>query len=360
MVRMGKKSLPKKSMTRSAIKKPAYEHKQFRERAVIITQTPMRITLAGGGTDVNWYSSKRGGAWISASINRYLVVTLTMTEDPNFIGYSYGHEAYQGNSYKEIPNPYIRACLEHTGVMKGVSTCITSEVSGRSGLGGSAALEVGLLNALYCFKGESVSKLLLAKKAFKIESIKLKRDFIGPQDQYIVSLGGINYYELDRKGNVVVEPLPLSLHTISELESNLLYFRTGIYRDAGTALADQKKNISIKQFKALDKIKELGLRAKKYLLEGDVDSFGKTFHEHWMIKKTLSDKISNPQIDAWYDEAMKMGALGGKIMGAGGGGWFVFYVKDNKLAFRKRMKEIGLEERKVRFDFEGSKLLTNF
>ncbi len=331
----------------------------LRERAVIITQTPMRIALAGGGTDVSWYSNKRGGAWVSACINRYLIVTLTMTEDPDFIGYSYGEEAYQGNSHKLIP-PYIKACLEHAGVLKGVSVCITSEVSGKSGLGGSAALEVGLLNALYCYKKESVSRLLLAKKAFKIESVKLKRDYIGPHDQYIVSLGGINYFERDIKGNVTVEPLPLSLHTISELESNLLYFRTGIYRDAGVALADQKNKMSKNHFKALDDIKRLGQKAKKYLLEGDVDRFGATFHEHWKIKKTLSDKVSNPQIDAWYDEAMKMGASGGKIMGAGGGGWFVFYVKNDKLAFRKRMKEIGLEEKKVKFDFEGTKTLINF
>jgi len=342
------------------IQKKNYHHSNFRDRAVIITQTPMRITLAGGGTDVSWYSNLRGGAWISASFNRYLVVTLTMTEDQNFIRYSYGNEAYQGNSYKKFPNHYVKACLEHTGVTKGVSISITSEVSGRSGLGGSAALEVGLLNALYCVKGQSVSKLLLAKKAFRIESVKLKRDYIGPQDQYIVSMGGINYYERDRKGNVTVEPLALSLHTISELESNLLYFRTGIYRDAEVPLLDQKNRATKKHTKALDDIKKLGQKAKKYLLSGDVDRFGMTLHEHWKIKKTLSDKISNPQIDKWYEEGMKMGALGGKIMGAGGGGWFVFYVKDNKLAFRKRMKEIGLEEIKVRFDMEGSKVVLNF
>jgi D-glycero-alpha-D-manno-heptose-7-phosphate kinase len=320
----------------------------------------MRITLAGGGTDVDWYSNERGGAWISATINRYLMVTLTITEDKNFIGYSYGQEAIQSNSYTDIPNPYVKACLEEAGVTKGISINISSEVSGRSGLGGSGALEVGLLNALYCYKGESVSKLLLGEKAFHIESVKLGRDFIGPQDQYIVSLGGVNYFERDREGNVTVELLDLSLHTLAELESNLLYFRTGIYRDAGAPLADQKKNASEKQFQALDQIKELGLRAKKYLLDGDVDRFGATFDEHWKIKKTLSDKVSNPTIDAWYEEAMKAGALGGKIMGAGGGGWFVFYVKDNKLAFRNKMKEIGLEERKVRFDFEGSKVLFNF
>ena len=329
-----------------------------RDRAVIITQTPMRMTLAGGGTDVSWYSKIKGGAWISASLNRYLLVTLTMTEDQNFIGYSYGVEAFQGHSTKEIP-PYIKACLEHAGVTKGVSVSISSEVSGRSGLGGSAALEVGLLHALYCYKRQAVSQLDLAKKAFQIESVKLGRDFIGPQDQYIVALGGIKYFERDMSGRVTMEPLPLSLHTISELESNLLFFRTGIYRDAGHALKEQKDLASKKHIKALDDIKKLGQKAKGYLLKGDVDSFGETFNEHWRIKKTLSDKVSNSQIDAWYDEAIKAGALGGKIMGAGGGGWFVFYVNNKKEAFRAKMKARGLEERKVRFDWEGTKVLVN-
>ncbi|MDO8482537.1 MAG: hypothetical protein Q7S86_01810 [bacterium] len=330
-----------------------------RDRAVIVTQTPMRITLAGGGTDVDWYSNVHGGAWISASLNRYLIVTLTMTEDPNFIGYAYGQEATQGDSHKDIPNPYVKACLEHAGVTRGVSINITSEVSGRSGLGGSAALEVGLLHALYCHKRQAISQLELAKKAFHLESVKLGRDFIGPQDQYIVALGGFNYFERDTSGRVTVEPLPLSLHTISELESNLLFYRTGIYRDTSVTLEAQKKNATYTQIKALHDIKKLGQKAKKYLLRGDIDSFGATFDEHWRIKKTLSSKVSNPKIDRWYAEAMKAGALGGKIMGAGGGGWFVFYVNKNKSAFRQKMSKIGLEERKVRFDFEGSKVLIN-
>lgn len=332
---------------------------KYRERAIIITQTPMRITLAGGGTDVNWYSNLNGGAWISASFNRYLIVTLTMTEDPNFIGYSYGQEATQGDDYKLIPNPYVKACLKYSGVTKGISVNISSEVSGRSGLGGSAALEVGLLQALHCYKRLAVSQLKLAKEAFHIESVKLKRDFIGPQDQYIVSLGGIKYFERDKSGKVSFEDLPLSPHTIAELESNLLFFRTGIYRDTHVALSDQKNKATQKEIKALDKIKRLGQKAKIYLLKGDVDNFGATFDEHWQIKKTLSDKVSNPQIDKWYNEAKKMGALGGKIMGAGGGGWFVFYVNKNKNTFRKSIKKIGLEEKRVRFEWEGTKVLVN-
>lgn len=329
-----------------------------RQRAIIITQTPMRITLAGGGTDVNWYSSINGGAWISAAFNRYLIVNLTMTEDPNFIGYSYGQEAIQGNLYNDIPNAYVKACLKHAGVTKGISINIGSEVSGRSGLGGSAALEVGLLHALYCFRKQPISQLKLAKDAFKIENLKLGRDYIGPQDQYIVSLGGIKYFERDKSGEVSVQLLPLSLHTISELESNLLFFRTGIYRDTSVTLADQMGE-KFKRSKALDKIKKLGQKAKRYLIKGDADSFGATFEEHWRIKKTLSDKVSNPQINKWYSEAIKMGALGGKIMGAGGGGWFVFYIKKNKEDFRYRMSKLGLEERRIRFDWEGTKILVN-
>lgn len=332
---------------------------RFRERAVIITQTPMRITLAGGGTDINWYSNLKGGAWISAAFNRFLIVTLTMTEDPNFVGYSYGEEATQSNSYKIIPNIYVRECLKYSGVTSGISINISSEVSGRSGLGGSAALEVGLLHALYCYKRRPVSQLKLASEAFKIESVKLKRDFIGPQDQYIVSLGGIKYFERDQSGKITIQSLPLSLHTVSELESNLLFFRTGIYRDAHITLGEQKEKADNKQIKALDQIKEIGQKAKTYLLKGDVDSFGATFDEHWQIKKTLSRKVSNSQIDKWYIEAIRVGALGGKIIGAGGGGWLVFYVNRNKETFRRRMTKLGLEERKVRFDFEGSKVLVD-
>lgn len=319
----------------------------------------MRITLAGGGTDVNWYSNLRGGAWISASFNRYLIVSLIKSENPNLIVYSDGDEAIQSNSYQDIPNPYVKACLEYTGVTKGVNINIQSEVSGRSGLGGSAALEVGLLYALHCYKKQSVSKLRLAKEAFKIESVKLKRDYIGPQDQYIVSLGGIKYFERDKSGKVAFQTLPLSSYIISKLESNLFFFRTGIYRDAGVTLSDQKNKSGPKEIKALDEIKKLGQKAKTYLIKGDIDSFGITFDKHWQIKRTLSDKVSNPRIDKWYNEAKKMGALGGKIMGAGGGGWFVFYVKGNKETFISSMTKLGLEHCKVRFDLEGSKLFVD-
>jgi len=335
----------------------------LRDRATIITQTPMRITLAGGGTDVLWYSKLKGGAWISGGIDKYVFIFLNKTEDPKLIKASHGSEAVMTYNYKEIPNPIIKECLRLTKVTTGIEIATAADASAKSGLGGSGAFEVGLLHALHIYKREPISQHKLAEESSFVEINRLKRP-VGPQDQYIAAVGGINYFEIDKKGQVSVEPLNLSFHSIAKLESNLLYFRTGIQRDASSVLADQKqklekKNSAIELIDMLDQIKDLGQQAKKYLLKGYIDDFGATFNEHWLIKKQLSKKVSNFQIDEWYDAAIKAGALGGKIMGAGGGGWFVFYVNKDKARFREKMAKIGLEERRVRFDWEGSKLLIN-
>jgi len=350
-------------MTKKTIIKKLPDY-TLRDRATIITQTPMRITLAGGGTDILWYSKLRGGAWISGGIDKYVFIFLNKTEDPKLIKASHGSEATMTYNYKEIPNPIIKECLRLTKVTIGIELATAADASAKSGLGGSGAFEVGLLHALHVYKREPVSQHKLAEESSYIEIERLKRP-VGPQDQYIAAVGGINYFEIDKKGRVSVEPLNLSFHSIAKMESNLLYFRTGIQRDASAVLADQKQKLekknsdSTKLIGMLDQIKDLGLQAKKYLLKGYIDDFGATFHEHWLIKKKLSQKVSSPQIDEWYDAAKKAGALGGKIMGAGGGGWFVFYVNKDKARFREKMAKIGLEERRVRFDWEGSKLLIN-
>lgn len=335
-----------------------------RERATIITQTPMRLTLGGGGTDVLWYSRLKGGAWISGAINKYVFIFLNKTEDPTLIKASHGFEAIMTHDYKKINVSIIRECLSLTKVTKGVEISTAADASARSGLGGSGAFEVGLLHALYTYKRKPVSQLRLAKEASFIEIDKLKKP-VGPQDQYIAALGGLKYFEIDREGRVSIESLNLSPNTIAELESSLLFFRTGMQRDAESVLADQRKiverkdKISEKLIDALDEIKKLGLEAKKYLKKGKLHDFGKTFHEHWLIKRKLSERVSNHKIDEWYQQALKAGALGGKIMGAGGGGWFVFYVPKNKAKFRERMAKIGLDERRVHFDWEGTKVLIN-
>jgi D-glycero-alpha-D-manno-heptose-7-phosphate kinase len=253
--------------------------------------------------------------------------------------------------------------LNITNVKRGIEIATAADASAKSGLGGSGAFEVGLLHALYAYKRKPISQLRLGKEAADLEIKRLKKP-VGPQDQLIAALGGIRYFEMDKRGNVRSTPLRLSPHTIAELESNLLFFRTGIQRDASSVLADQKEKMkdkasSEKMIQALDDIKALGQDVKKYLLKGMVDDFGATLHTHWLIKKNLSSKVSSSQIDEWYDAAMKAGALGGKIMGAGGGGWFMFYVPKNKEQFRAKMKRVGLDERRVHFDWEGTKLLIN-
>lgn len=336
----------------------------LRERATIITQTPMRITLGGGGTDILWYSKLRGGAWISGAINKYVFVFINKTEDPNLIKSSHGFEAIMTDDYRKIPVQIIRECLQLTNVKKGIEIATAADASAKSGLGGSGAFEVGLLHALHIYKRESVSQLVLANEACKVEIDRMKKP-VGPQDQYITALGGIQYFEIDKHGRVSVEPLLLTVNTIAELENNLLFFRTGTHHDTTEILGSQKKIMEKKDeyskalIQSLDDIKSLGQQVKKYLLEGKINEFGASLHTHWLIKKRLSDNVSNAKIDEWYEEGRKAGALGGKIMGAGGGGWLVFYVNKNKMKFRERMQKIGLEERRVRFDWEGTKVLVN-
>lgn len=333
-----------------------------RNRATIITQTPMRITLAGGGTDVLWYSHLRGGAWISGAIDKYVFVFLNQTEDPELIKVSHGIEANMESDYGKIPNPIVRQCLKTTGITKGIEISTSADASAKSGLGGSGAFEVGLLNALYTYKREPISQLKLAKLAADIEIKKLHRA-VGPQDQYIAAIGGINFFEIDTSGKISIEPLDLTLDTLAHLNHNLIYYRTGLLHDTGSILQSQKDQLitphKSQLLKNLDEIKALGLTAKSYLLKGNVNDYGATLHQHWLIKKKLSEKVSNPQIDEWYQIGLKSGALGGKIMGAGGGGWLVFYVPKHHSRFRRLMSRTKLVEKRVQFDFEGTKLLVN-
>jgi D-glycero-alpha-D-manno-heptose-7-phosphate kinase len=330
---------------------------------MIISRTPMRITMAGGGTDLLWYTKLKGGAWISAGINKYLYITLSRFEDPELLKISDGETITITDNYKKITNPIIRECLDLTGIKKGIEITTMSDASGKSGLGGSGAFEVGLLHALHAYKREPVSALQLAKEACEVEIERLKKP-VGPQDQYITALGGLNYFELNKKGSVKVTPLNLPIDTITQLENNLLFFRTGIKHETAKIHGEGKKSVekkdkdSSKFIQMYDDIKELGQLAKKYLLSGKIDEYGATLHEHWLIK-TRHSSVTNTKIDEWINEGIKAGALGGKIMGAGGGGWFMFYVNKNKNKFRSRMQQLGLAESLVRFDEEGSKIMLN-
>lgn len=320
--------------------------KSLYKSASIITRTPMRITLGGGGTDVIWYSKLRGGAWISAAIDKYVYVAITPLK-------------FAAN-VKRNNNKIIRECLKFVKTTDRINIHIFSAVTAQSGLGGSGAFTVGLLHALNIYNNNKFTKVALAKDAVLVEIDHLRKS-VGPQDQYITALGGIKYFRLDKTGKITFKQLNISANALKLLQKNLLYFSTGFTHDTEQILSDEKSKVdrgkSSYVIKTLDKIKNIGLKAKEYLLSGELDKFGKTLHEHWMIKKNLSEKISNPKIDRWYNEAIKIGALGGKIMGAGGGGWFVFYVNKNHTIFKTHMEKLGLVSEKVNFDWEGTKLL---
>ena len=333
---------------------------------MIITKTPMRITLAGGGTDVIWYSRLRGGAWISAAINKYIYVFVDKHSNHKESIIFDGFNQYKIKKIADISNPIVKECFNIVRPPLGLDIRVLSEVSAKSGLGGSGAFEVGLLNALSMASNTwGLKRLksnprclpeLLARQAADIEINKLKKP-VGLQDQYITALGGIKYFEIDKAGQVSHLDLKLSKKTIDRLEQNLIFFQTGILHDTGKIHGDAKKKAKV--LDSLDQIKELGKQAKEYLLKGEVDKFGTTFHDHWLIKKKLSGKVSSSRIDDWYTAGIKAGALGGKIMGAGGGGWFVFYVNESHDRFRDTMQKKGLIPRFAKFDFDGTRLSTN-
>lgn len=333
-----------------------------KQRRLVVTQTPMRITLAGGGTDVLWYSQVYGGEWISATIDKYVYVVCSKNADTNFIRSMDIDRFSEAESAEKIVNQIIREALDITNLGPGLEIFISSDVKSKSGLGGSGSFEVGLLHALHQVRGDLIKPRVLAEEACDIEINRMRRP-IGPQDQYCAAFGGIRQYSITRNGTVKHHILPLSKKVIRSLQQNLLFFKTPLYHDTGKIFADAKKQSEKKQsnhnpIQMLHEIKEIGKRAKKNLLAGNLDEYGKTLHEHWMTKKRLSDAISNPAIDHWYNLGVQNGAAGGKIMGAGGGGWFMFYVgNEHKNAVRTALQQEGLMEHPLNFTDQGSIVL---
>lgn len=329
---------------------------------MIISKTPLRITLGGGGTDILWYSSLKGGAWISAALDIYIYIFINKFYENSLLKIYDGETIDTVKDIKKISNRIIRETLRFVRMKKGLEISVLSEVSTKSGLGGSGAFEVGLLNALHFYKKEKVTQLKLAAEACEIEINRLKYP-VGPQDQYITALGGIKYFEIDKSGKIRIEPLKLTYAALMKLQNNLLFFKTGMKRETTKILGEQKKKLerkdqeSQKLIESLDQIKELGLLVKKFLVKGKIDEVGASFHEHWNIKKKLATRVSNNKIDLWYDLAVKSGALGGKVMGAGGGGWMVFYVNKNKDRFISKMTKAGLTAcPHIAFNYHGTRI----
>jgi len=324
---------------------------------MIIARSPLRITLGGGGTDLPSYYEKFGGFLIAAAIDKYVYITLHDTFVPDMIvKYS---ELERVDDAKDLKHPIIRESFGLLG-LDGRSMELTSmaDIPAGTGLGSSSSFTTSLLKALHAHKRNLVHPAELAAQACEIELNRLKEP-IGKQDQYIAAYGGITCFKFLPNGGVEAWPLKLSAEMRNNLEDNLLLFFTGYSRSASTILKEQdqkSKSNDQSMIENLHFVKDLGLQSQKALESGNLTEFARLMDVHWQRKKQRSGGMSNPKINEWYDLAMKNGALGGKLIGAGGGGFLMFYAEE-RTKLRHAMTQAGLQEVRFRFDFEGTKLV---
>jgi D-glycero-alpha-D-manno-heptose-7-phosphate kinase len=328
---------------------------------VIVTRTPFRVSLGGGGTDLPSYYSRYGGFVVGAAINRYVYVMLNPRfEDTIRVSYSQTEIVSGADA---IEHPIVREALKFTRLDKHLEIVSIADLPANTGLGSSCAFTVGLLNALHAMKREHVPLEELAEEACNIEIERLGEP-IGKQDQYIAALGGITCLEIDREGGVRGDPLEMPDEVVQELENSTMIFYTGIQRSASDVLRDQSRATEEQDeqvTQALHMIKDIGREIKSALAQGDLDRFGRLMDQHWQVKKSLSRKVSDSRLDRWYETAKSHGALGGKVMGAGGGGFFMFYCPNgSKGRLREALAAEGLKEMRLGIDFEGTKVLVNF
>lgn len=328
---------------------------------MIITRAPFRIPLGGGGTDLPSYYSKYGGKLISVAIDKYLVTTVNRPVTDNFIRLKYS-TSETVESVNDIQHELIKEALKLTGINSAIELSFIADIPAGTGMGSSGSFLVSMLRALHAFKREEVTVAQIAEEACDIEINKLKSP-VGKQDQYIAAFGGITQLIIDKNGQVEVEHPVIAPEAIEDLEDSLLLFFTGIHRSSGEILKSQNKSTQKGDKQVVDSlhfIKEIGEDITKSLKHGDIDTFGKLLNTHWQYKLKLSSKISNENINRWYEKGISAGALGGKLIGAGGGGFLLFCCPGDKRNLRKAMQEEGLREMFFNFDFEGTKVLVNF
>lgn len=326
---------------------------------MIISRAPVRISLGGGGTDLASYYSKFGGFLIGAGIDKYVFISVNRRFYPS-IRLSYSKTEIV-DSLEEVEHRIFRESLKSSGIGRQIEIVSVADVPANCGLGSSSAFTVSLLNALHHYNREYISLKDLAEEACTIE-IDILGEPIGKQDQYISAFGGITCLTFEKDGNVIVEPIRMSSERIMELESNIMLFYTGKERMASDILSTQDKKTKEDDettIKILHEIKDIGMETRKAFEKGELDRFGELLDNHWKTKKRLSAKISDPFIDECYETARRSGAMGGKIMGAGGGGFFMFYCNQGKIELIEAMKRMGLRFMDFRFDFEGAKILVN-
>jgi D-glycero-alpha-D-manno-heptose-7-phosphate kinase len=324
---------------------------------MIITRSPLRITLGGGGTDLPSYYRAQGGFVVAAAIDKFVYVSVMRPFSPGiYLKYSALEHV---DRVADIRHPIMREALDLEKLNSPqIEITTLADIPAGTGLGSSGSFATALLKALATHHRRVAPARELAELACEIEINKLQEP-VGKQDQYIAAFGGLLCLTFHKDEQVSVEPLRVSAETIFHLEDNLLLFFTGVKRSASRILAEQHARSlagDAEMERNLDLVKALGYRSKEALESGDPVQFGRLMHEHWEYKKRRGGGISNLQIDSWYSHAMSNGAIGGKVVGAGGGGFLMFYAADrNRL--RKAMTEAGLEEVRFRFDFEGTKVV---
>jgi D-glycero-alpha-D-manno-heptose-7-phosphate kinase len=327
---------------------------------MILSRAPTRITLGGGGTDLESYYSKHGGFLIAGAINKYCTILASPRFYPD-IRLSYSKAEIQKN-VADIEHRIFRAALLFTDIKDSIELHSTADVPAGCGLGTSSSFTVALLNALHTYKRQFITQKQIAEEACHIE-IDVLGEPIGKQDQYMAAFGGLTCLTFEKNGDVLVEPLRVTPEVYDQLESNLILFFTGTERSASAILRDQdtkSKNDDPAVLENLHRIKDIGLETRKYLEKGQVDMLGELFRTHWETKKKRSPDISTPQIDECYETAMKNGALGGKLIGAGGGGFFMFYCKNGeKHKVIEAIRAMDLKWERFHFDYEGAKILVN-
>jgi len=322
---------------------------------MIITRTPLRISFAGGGSDLKEYYLKYGGSVLSTSIDKYIYLSMHpyFNATKYFLKYSQNELV---DNVKDIDHKIIRQVFKDYDI-SGVDFNSSADIPSGTGLGSSSSFTVGLAKLCSAYNSKYMDSEEIAKYACEVEIEKLMEP-IGKQDQYACAIGGLNFIEFCQDGKVIAEKIILEKNRLQLLQDNLLMFYLGNTRSASNILSEQKKNTinDDKKVENIHKMVKLSVELKNELLSGNIDAMGDVLHRGWMYKKELASKISNEKIDKYYDLAIKNGALGGKLLGAGGGGFLLFYAaEENHPKIRKAL--INLEELNFNFSFEGTKLL---
>jgi D-glycero-alpha-D-manno-heptose-7-phosphate kinase len=328
---------------------------------MIVSRAPVRFSLGGGGTDLPAYSDRFGGYLVSAAIDKYIYVTANKRFHRDIrLAYS---KTEIVPSVEKIEHRIFREALRMTRIEHSIELTSVADLPANSGLGSSSSFTVALLNALHTYRREFVSSQKLAEEACDIEIVHLGEP-VGKQDQYIAAFGGVTAFTFGTDGSVQVEPVPVRDDVLDELETNLVIFWSGIERPASVVLSEQGRRLRELEPDVIDRmhaIKEIGREVYRLLVDGDIDRYGELLHHHWTQKRKLASKMTDAALDEHYEAARAAGALGGKLMGAGGGGFFMFYVRPES---RRKVYEVmvarGLRPLRFRFDFDGARISANF